>query len=445
MRRKLNHYTSISRSFLMFILILVLSAAGQASTFDVSKYVAKIEPDLINKSVKGDVLVRFSSLKNGLTEITLNAGVLSIDAIKENAVNLKFQCKDKLLKIQLGRPLKQNEICNISIIYHGVPEYGMEFFSAQNQVYTEFSTSQWMPCVDDPNDRAVFLLNLISPDGLKTIGNGRLVSQSKLADGKVSTIWEQKNPVPTYLFGFAFGDFRESVVKHGRTTFRYLADKSFSENDLKNIFRDTGDMLDFYESKAGVKYPDETYGQILAMGGAKQEMSSFTALNDEYGRSVLKNEKEIWLGVHEFAHQWWGNMVTNRSWTDFWLNEGIANFMTAAYFEHRFGHDEYLLQIDNYKKSYEEVRDAGHDKSLVFPEWNKPTRDDRRLVYDKGAYVVHLLREELGEEAFWKGIKKYTQKYRGKSVDSKDFQKEMESASGKKLNDFFDKWVYSHS
>ena len=88
------------------------------------------------------------------------------------------------------------------------------------------------------------------------------------------------------------------------------------------------------------------------------------------------------------------------------------------------------------------MRNAGKDRSLVFPDWNRPTADDRTLVYDKGAYVVHLLREELGEQVFWKGMRQYTQKYFGKSVVTSDFQREMERASKKDLKDFFDKWVY---
>ena len=135
-------------------------------------------------------------------------------------------------------------------------------------------------------------------------------------------------------------------------------------------------------------------------------------------------------------------MVTNRDWTHFWLNEGFANFMTAAYFEHRFGRAAYLSEIKRYRESYEKLRDAGFDKSLVFPDWNKPKREDRRLVYDKGAYVLYLLREELGDKLFWKGLKEYTRKYWGKSVETKDFQNSMEKASGKDLSKFFDKWVY---
>jgi aminopeptidase N len=432
----------IKIAFLLMTVFFIAEAEAQTAAFDVLAYDARIEPDIAAKAVKGKVSVKFNSLNNNLAEIQLNAGALEINAVREGLNSLKFEKKESLLHITLARPAKLNEKRELEIEYHGAPRYGIKFFPDQPQVYTLFSTSQWMPCIDAPGDRATFRLNLILPKDLKTIGNGRFVKQIDLPDNKIASEWEQKNAIPTYVFGFAAGNFREVVENHGKIKLRYLASQQFSENDLRQIFRDTADMIDFYESKAGVKYADAVYTQILAAGRAEQEMSSFTALNEEYGRAVLKNEKEIWLGAHELAHQWWGNMVTNRDWTHFWLNEGIATFMTAAYKEHRFGRAEYLSEIEKSKMRYEKVRDAGKDKSLVFPDWNKPASEDRVLVYQKGAYAVHLLREEMGEKAFWQGLKDYTQKYWGKSVETRDFQNAMEKSSGKDLSAFFDKWVY---
>lgn len=436
----MRRFISVFLTF--FLSVCVLQAKAQNPVFDVKNYDAEIEPDLGNKSVKGAVTIKFFSLNDGLREITLNAGALEIDSVKENSVDSKFEKKENLLKIQLARFLKKGETGEVRIVYHSVPKYGMQFFAEQSQIYTIFSTSQWMPCVDAPADKAAFRLKLILPKDLKTVGNGDFIKQRKLSNDKFAFEWEEKKPFSTYLFGFAVGNFREIVQNHRGVKLRFLAAPQFSETEIRQIFRDTADMLDFYESKSGVKYPSKTYTQVLALSNAQQEMSDFSALNEEYGRGVLKDEKDIWLGTHEFAHQWWGNSLTNTDWTHFWLNEGLANFMTAAYLEHRFGRAEYLSEIKRYKESYEKVRDAGKDKSLVFPDWNKPTREDRRLVYDKGAYVVHLLREEVGEDLFWKGFKEYTQKFAGKSVETKDFQTSMEKSSGKDLSKFFDKWIY---
>lgn len=425
---------------ILTLFLFVLSIKAQTASFDIVNYNAQIEPDFTKKAVKGKVSVSF--IATNLADIQLNAGVLEIDAVREGRTVLKFEKKDNLLNIHLARAAKLNENREIEIEYHGTPKFGIKFPLEQSQVYTVFSTSQWMPCVDAPDDRAAFYLNLILPKDLKVTANGHFIKQTKLPHNKMSSIWEQKNPIPTYTFGFAAGKFKEFGERSERIEFRYLATPQFSQAEMIKIFRDTSDMINFYESKAGVRYTDKIYTQVLASGNVEQEMSSFTVMGDSYGRDVLRDEKDIWLGAHELAHQWWGNMVTNRDWTHFWLNEGIATFMTAAYKEHRFGREEYLAEIENSKMRYEKVRDAGKDKSLVFPDWNKPTSADRTLVYQKGAYIVYLLREKLGDEAFWKGIKEYTQKFWGKSVTTKDFQNSMEKSSGKDLSPFFNEWVY---
>ena len=255
------------------------------------------------------------------------------------------------------------------------------------------------------------------------------------------TEWRQTTPIPTYIFGFAVGPYRVVTEKKGDVELRYLA-TDYTDDEVRRIFKDTPDMLAFFEDRAGVKYAGPTYTQVLAAGGVEQEMDAFTALKEAYGKQVLANEQEQWLGAHEFAHQWWGNMVTCRDWNHFWLNEGIASFIAAAYLEHRFGREAYMREIDSSRVSYEKVKAAGKDKSLVFPDWLHPTREDRIIVYDKGAYVMHLLREEMGEQAFWNGLKLFTRRHFGKSVVTADFTNAMEEAAGKSLQSFYAKWIY---
>jgi aminopeptidase N len=201
-------------------------------------------------------------------------------------------------------------------------------------------------------------------------------------------------------------------------------------------------MFRFFEQKAGMPYPDAAYTQVLAPGKVAQEMSGFTVIRDSYGEEVLADEKALWLLAHELAHQWWGNQVTCRDWNHFWLNEGMATFMTAAYKEHQFGQKEYLKDVEAFKASYLKVKQAGKDRSLVFPDWDSPSAEDRTLVYLKGAYVLHLLRKELSEKEFWQGIQLYTRTYWGKSVTTADFQAIMEKVSRRNLSAFFEQWVY---
>jgi aminopeptidase N len=313
-------------------------------------------------------------------------------------------------------------------------------------VYTVFSTAQWLVCRDEPSDKASLELELVLPKHLKAVASGQLVDSMALPEYKVWYRWQENASIPTYTFGFAIGPFRElngqyRAKDNRQVRLRYLS-AAFSEEQLARIFKDTPDMMRFFEQKADMPYPDSIYTQVLAAGKVAQEMSSFTVIQEDYGQEVLADEKALWLLAHELAHQWWGNQVTCRDWNHFWLNEGMATFMAAAYKEHRFGRKAYLQDIEAAKGRYLKVREAGKDRSLVFPNWANPSAEDRILVYQKGAYVLHLLREELGEELFWQGIKAYTRTFWGKSVITADFQRIMEKASGRNLAAFFAKWVY---
>lgn len=414
---------------------------AQPSAIDVVHYDARVEPDIINKTVTGKVLITIISRASNLATIEFDCGALLIDRVSEKKETLKFTRDGSRLKITLPRPAKANETRTIEVEYHGAPRYGIRFFPDRAQVYTAFSNSQWMVCVDAPDDKATLRLNLVVPANFQTAGNGRFVGRHQTVGGKIVDEWVQVTPVPSYTFGFAAGEFREVIEKHGRLRLRYLS-AQFSSDDLRRIFRDTAHMIRFFEERAGVKYADQTYTQVLAERGYGQEMSGFAVMGDSYGQAVLADEKDVWLGAHELAHQWWGNMVTCRDWRHFWLNEGIATFMAAAYKEQRFGRKEYLREIETNRLNYLKVKDAGKDRSLVFPNWLNPTAEDRTIVYDKGAYVVHVLREELGERDFWAGIRLYTRQHFGKSVTTPDFQRAMERASRKDLTEFFAKWVY---
>ena len=414
---------------------------GDTAPFDVLHYDARIEPDIAAKTLTGSVAIRFAALAEALTTIELDCGDLSIDAVTEGPDTLKFERRDRRLSIQLRRAAKTGETRDISIDYHGAPRFGIQFFPDRTQVYTVFTTSQWMVCVDAPDDRATLRLKVLLPKGLRMAANGRLASQKDQPNGKIAFDWQQDAAVPTYTFGFAAGRFQEVTEQSGGIRLRYLA-ASFSDSQLRRIFRLTSDMIRFYEERAGVRYGGKTYTQVLAAGRVAQEMSGFTAIRESYGNEVLADETAVWLGAHELAHQWWGNQVTCRDWRHFWLNEGMANFMTAAYGEHRFGRQMYDRDIERSRLGYQKVRDKGKDRPLVFPDWLHPTADDRTIVYDKGAYVLHLLRTELGEDAFWAGIRDYTRRYFGKSVTTADFQKAMEESSGKNLGAFFARWGY---
>jgi aminopeptidase N len=414
--------------------------ASNVRSFQVEHYGVTLEVDLERRAVRGVEQVRFVAAPGAPLSLALDAGALEIDAVREAGVERSFAKRGAQVFIDL--PSVAGRERTIEIRYHGSAPRGVKFLPQSAQVSTAFATSQWLPCVDSPDERATFDLTLVAPRGSEIAASGRLLGSEDTSAGLV-TRWSLAQPAPSYLYGFALGHFVGSEDKSGRVALRYLAPRSFAARDLERIFADTRDMLEFFESKAGVAYPHSAYTQVLLEQGSGQEMASMAVMGTKYGTGVLEDPTNVWLGAHELAHQWWGNGVTNASWRHFWLNEGLATFMAASYFEHRFGRDAYSKQIDAARAKYEALAAAGKDHALVYDDWSSPSADDRSIVYDKGAYVLHRLREEIGDDAFWAGLRGYTQSNWGRSVTTPDFQVAMERAASRDLGAFFARWVYS--
>lgn len=430
-----------------FVLLLVLAlpvpARAEEATALVRHYEVQLAPDIAARSLSGRVALTLAAGRAGALHLDAGEG-LQIDSVAEAGEPLRFSRGKGTLTVELAAPAAGAAGIGeriVEIRYHGRPAAGMRFLPTQQQVYTAFSTSQWLPCLDAPAQRATLGLTLDLPEGLRAVANGRLLRSERRPDGGSRSVWLQVDPVPSYLFGFAAGPFREVVDDTAAPTLRFLGPASFSEEQLRQVFRDTRPMITFYADKAGVPFPAASYTQVLVGEPAAQEAAGFALLSDGYGRRVLADPTATWLAAHELSHQWWGNAVTNQAWTEFWLNEGIASFMNAAWFEHQGGPAAYQRHIGAARDKFEQLRAAGADKPLVFPDWRAPTAMDRSLVYDKGAWVVHQLRETMGEAAFWRGLKSYTQRFWGRAVTSRDFQAAMQAATERELGPFFERWV----
>jgi aminopeptidase N len=432
---------------LLFAGCLASSAGAQAALdplrrpFDVTHYSARIEPDIATSTIKGLVVVRLVVRAENQTTIELDSGDLTIDAVNEGQVRVDFEARDRRLILRWPRPARVGETREVAVRYHGAPRSGMQFFPERSQVYTVFSTSQWMVCVNAPDDKATMNLTVVLPADLAMVASGRPVARRTLSSGAVEHEWRQDRPVPSYTFGFAAGLFTELTEGSKGPRLRYMGE-GFSAAELRRIFSDSADMMRFFEDRAGVPFGAPAYTQVLVANTVGQEMSGFSLMPEAYGRAVLGEPRAVSLAAHELAHQWWGNSVTCAAWTHMWLNEGFATFMAAAYLEKRFGREQYQRITEEWRARYEKVRDTGHDRSLVFPDWNRPTADDRTLVYQKGAYVLHLLRETLGERLFWAGVRDYTRTHAGASVTTAGFQQAMEHSTGRDLSAFFRTWVY---
>lgn len=448
MRKQLARHRFQSWNYLCYLVIPMLlpvcTGFAHPGTFpfsiDILQYQAQLEVDPARKYLCGMVNIRLLKKKEGMAQLSLACGDLIIDSVLLARQHLPFQRDQRGLHLELAA-VAMDVRTDIAIYYHGSPSRGIRFFPEAQQVYTVFSTSQWMPCRDEAEDRARFDLTLILPKGLSSVANGRLVGKKMLPNDRVQYSWRLKDEVPTYTFGFSAGNFQLYIARDHGVKFQYLS-ADYPEDSLRMIFAETPAMMRFFERKAGVHYPGNCYSQVLPKGNISQEMAGFAVMRNDYGRQVLDDEANINLAAHELAHQWWGNQVTCKTWQHFWLNEGMAVFMASAYREYRFGRDAYLADIELYRQAFQKVVDKDLDKSLRFADWSNPSAEDRTLVYYKGAYFLHLLREKLGDRVFWRAIRNYTRKHFGKSVVSQDLQLALEKESGIDLGPLFREWVY---
>ncbi len=416
-----------------FLTCTLLFGESSNDTIDVKHYNLFLEIDLIDQSIKGEEQITLKPSPPATT-ITLDAGDLLIEGVSGDNVS-GFEKSGNNLIIQLHKSIQST----IDLTYSGTPKSGLLFNQESKTAYTVFSTDQWMICNMAPSDKATLSLTIQVDTTFEVIASGELIEKVSKNNQSVYS-WQQNFGSPAYTFGFVVGEFQQFKEESNGLIFRYLAQKN-TPSELSTIFKHTPETFIFLQNIAGVNYPLSSYPQAI-VGNHYQEMSGFCVLKDSYGDLILKDSTEINLITHEMAHQWWGNQITCESWNHFWLNEGFATFLSAAYNEVRFGKEKYLENIDAYKEVYEGVREKGNDKPLVFESWSNPTGDDRRLVYFKGAYVLHLLRLHMGDEQFWNGVKYYSQTYFGKTVNTKQFQQAMEYSSKMDLDAFFEEWIY---
>jgi aminopeptidase N len=456
-KTKVRDLVSVLMSRLLMCLMLTTALAGCATSqrttrpsaqaiagrpFDIVHYQARIEPDITTQSLQGRVDIHWTPAVDGLHAIELDNDGLEVLSVYEKESALSFKQHERRLHIALKKPTATGEKRVLRIQYRGAPAYGMQFHPDRSQIYTIFSTAQWLIGIDAPDERATLDLSIVLPSSQHVVANGKQVEARALDDGRTLSRWRLDTPVPAYTFGFAAGPFHEATQQHGKLKLRYLAN-TFSEPELLRSFEDSGDMLDYFAQRAGVPYPGDSYTQALVAETIGQEMAGLSLLSEAYGQEVLADRHKQSLLAHEAAHQWWGNSITCRDWNHFWLNEGFATFLAATYMEHRFGQAQYLAQVELWRQRYERLRAENADRSLVFPDWNRPTSNDRAVVYQKGAYVLHLLREQLGEKTFWRGILVYSRRHFGQAVVTEDFQRAMQSVTQHDLSAFFDQWVYA--
>jgi aminopeptidase N len=432
------------------VALYLLSAASSADAqplspapghgFDVENYRVSLRPDLLTKAVSGTETIVLKATIDGLATISFTANALRISEATADGNPVGVSSGQDSLAFALPRPLRNGSRITLRFRFEGMPARGIT--TIDGGLYTSYFACDWMVCSQNtPGDKAHFALDLFLPDGVKALVIGRGKAAIRPVDGLMFHRWRSTRAYSAYLYAFVASRFVPTSRRTAQGDFTYL-DTTGGSADLPELFAQTPAMVTFFADKAGVRLPDRRYVQVLVPGSEAQEAASFSLI----GKAVLDDERadpaSAWVIAHELAHQWWGNLVTCATWQDFWLNEGMATFMVAAWKQERLGEAAYQAELDNARRRLDRVRAVGFDKPLA---WNGkyPSLGARRAVqYSKGALFLAHLRQSLGDIAFWNGIRRYTRKHAGGSVTSSDFENAMEAASGRDLSPVFKEWVY---
>lgn len=416
------------------------SAAEPGDGFQVERYEVALRPDLATTAISGSQAIELIATSPDLRQIVFSPNALEIAGATLDGSPIPVVSDESGIAFTLPRPLAVGEAVRLHFTMRGFPARGVT--TVPTGIYTGYFGCDWMVCLQNsPGDKADLLLDLFLPDGAASLGVGRQVETVDLPGDLTLHRWQSDWPTSPYLFGFAAGQFPRLDVDTPQGALSYL-NGTGDPADLADLFAQTPEMVAFFSSRAGLDLPGGAYAQLLVPGRAAQETMSFSLI----GLGELEREREdpssAWIIAHELAHQWWGNLVTTQTWRDFWLNEGFATYMVAAWEQHRFGEAAYQQELDVLRKRRQQLQELGWDKPLTW-DGDYPSLGYRRAVqYSKGALFLAQLREDIGDAAFWEGVRAYTRAHAGGTVTSRDLQSAMEQASGRDLEPLFAEWVY---
>ncbi|MDG2074196.1 MAG: M1 family metallopeptidase [Polaribacter sp.] len=396
----------------------------------VGKGVKKMRLDLINKS---------SELENkGMT----------ISSVTSNGKPLEYTHKNDEVFIHLKEPSKKNQREQIVVNYKGIPANGLKIGDNMHGDRTFFSDNwpnrgrHWLATVDHPSDKAMCEFIVTAPDHYQIVSNGLKIEETNLDDNKRLTHWKQSVPIASWLYVLGAADFAVQYVDEfdGKSiqtwVFKQDRDAGFYDFAIP-----TKKALEFYSEYVGpFSYEKLANIQSNSVSGGMEAASAIL-----YSASSVKGDRNTrWRNVviHEIAHQWFGNAVTEYDWDDIWLSEGFATYFTLLFIEHEYGRDAF---VDGLISSQKRV-DAFYEKNPKYTIIHDNLKDMKDVTssqtYQKGSWILHMLRGLVGTDTFWKGIQIYYKKYQDLNATTADFKSVMEEVSGRDLTVFFEQWLY---
>jgi aminopeptidase N len=380
------------------------------------------------------------------TKERLEKGMV-VESVIYNNAKVAFTHQQDVLFIQLGGPAEKDKISTIVIQYRGVPADGLRIGPTKYGDRSFFNENwpnrarHWLPTVDHPYDKATSEFIVTAPVKYKVISNGLLQEESQINKEFKLTHWKQSVPVSCWLFVLGVAEFAVQNVGEfdGKSiqTWVYPKDR---EAGFYDFAKPTSQVLQFYTDYVGpFAYEKLANVQTPSVNGGMETSSAIF-----YGENLVTGKYENRIRnvvIHELAHQWFGNAVTESTWDDAWLSEGFATFFTLLFQENAYGYEEYIEGLKKARKTVFDLQKKDTAFSIIANRSAETGPVTNGITYQKGAWVLHMLRERIGHDNFRKGIQAYYRKYFNANASTNDFIVEMEKVSNENLKPFFNQWL----
>jgi len=423
--------------------------------YDLTHARIELRFDLEQRKIIGQVTHTLSALRDGLRQLDFDTVELTISGVRVDGKEGRFSTDAEKLHVTLDAASKAGQKYEVAIRYEGKPKKGLYFIFPDNsrpnqtrQIWTQGQaedTRYYIPIWDYPNDRTTTEMIVTVPGDWETVSNGKLVNVTAAGQGMKTWSWSQGQPISTYLITLVAGEFEKQSETWRNLPVDYIVPRGQRER-IAPTFSRTRDMLTYFSDRLGVLYPWDKYDQSMVdqfVIGGMENVSATTLTTRSLLHPVLAREslqQSDGLLSHELAHQWFGDLVTCKDWAHLWLNEGFATFLATLWQERQFGADNAA-----YSRWRTQANWMRQGRLFTVPVVTRDFNDSLRYagnIYDKAGLILQMLREQLGDEAFFAGLKHYLDRNRLGNVVTEDLVKALEESTGANMDRFFAQWIY---
>jgi aminopeptidase N len=416
--------------------------------------VLDVTPDFQKRTVEGRATLKFKPLIKPVREVKLDAVDLTVHSVTATEKIADYQVAADHLVITFAEPIPADKEIEATVTYGAEPTAGLYFRTPEmgykpgdTHLFTqgeEIEARHWYPCFDSPNEKFTSEITCHVPEGMTVVSNGRLLDQKQdPASGLVAFHWSQEKPHANYLITLVAGYFKKLEDTHRNVPLTFYTPPSEIDYAATS-FQDTRDIMAFFEEEIGVPYPWPKYAQICVndfVAGGMENTSATTLTDSTLFTAATENLRDSeGLISHEMAHQWFGDLVTCKDWSDIWLNEGFATYYESLYAGHKHGKDQLLYEMYERARHITSITDDVNP--IVRRTYDSPSEMFGYLAYPKGSWILHMLRAQLGADLYRRCIKTYLERHQFGNVVTEDLRAVIEELSGRSYDQFFDQWLY---